>query len=597
MDNPIDANSNVTPDKGLNAMTSEGLRSGSSLGTDLGGADLAIQSESVTNAIQGHPIGFWFFFWGEFAERSSYYGMKAILAKYMADALSFGQANAATYMAYFMAACYILPLIGGWVADKFFGKYWTIVGFSLPYILGHVILGYENPYCLVIALVLLAMGSGVIKPNISTLMGLTYDEKRPGQAQLRSDAFSMFYFAINFGAVISQFGLPPIRTAYGYWVAFLVPAGLMVVSFGIFAAGKRFYAKEVISNAPVTTEENQNNNAVLLRLLSLFALVMFFWAIFDQSSSTWIFFAEACMNLKMFGLSVDSDQIQAANSFFILFMVPLVAILFRLLAKSGIHVLATSKMLLGFILTAACMGVMALAGFLAGPADLRPANIAGENIAVTIGGPNPITLKGKMKIAVEDEKTILINGDSKTLTMDGKDSKLTGSLKIYADHEIKMVRDDKQIKVENAHKVTHDVKTNSALPDFVSDADLPISITIADEKEVEERWYVAPEKKVTVWWQILAFLVITVAEVLISVTGLELAYTAAPKSMTGLVTACWLLTVGLANLFINARVTRFYTVMQPMTYFGLLALLLVLISVLFFFVAKQFNRVAKEKTA
>src|SRR2546422_9198544 len=194
----------------------------------------------------GHPKGFWFFFWGEFAERCSYYGMRAILAKYMADQLALGQENSGTYMSFFIAGCYFLPLVGGWVADRFFGKYWTIVGFSLPYILGHVILGVENYWCLVIALSLLAMGSGVIKPNISTLMGLTYDQQRPGQTKLRSDAFAMYYAAINIGAAISSFAMPEIRDQYGYRIAFLFPAALMIVAFLIFAFGKRFYAVETI---------------------------------------------------------------------------------------------------------------------------------------------------------------------------------------------------------------------------------------------------------------------------------------------------------------------------------------------------------------
>ena len=64
--------------------------------------------------------------------------MKAILTLYMADKLKLGNDDAATYMAFFVAGCYFLPLVGGFVADRFFGKYWTIVGFSLPYILGHV---------------------------------------------------------------------------------------------------------------------------------------------------------------------------------------------------------------------------------------------------------------------------------------------------------------------------------------------------------------------------------------------------------------------------------------------------------------------------
>src|SRR3954468_13628189 len=120
----------------------------------------------------GHPPAFWFIFWGEFAERCSYYGMRAILATYMADVLGFGDANAGTYMSFFIAACYFLPLVGGYIADNFLGKYNTIVAFCLPYILGHLILAIEEPLFLFIALALLAMGSGVTKPNISTLMGM-----------------------------------------------------------------------------------------------------------------------------------------------------------------------------------------------------------------------------------------------------------------------------------------------------------------------------------------------------------------------------------------------------------------------------------------
>ncbi len=132
----------------------------------------------------GHPIGFWFFFWGEFSERCSFYGMKTILPLYLTMILLMSDATAGTYMNWFKMGCYSLPLLGGFLADRFFGKYWTIVGFSIPYVLGHFILGIPTETALLIALLLLAGGSGVIKPNISTLMGLTYDQKRPGQEQL-----------------------------------------------------------------------------------------------------------------------------------------------------------------------------------------------------------------------------------------------------------------------------------------------------------------------------------------------------------------------------------------------------------------------------
>src|SRR6476646_8556403 len=170
----------------------------------------------IIHFFQSHPTGFWFFFWGEFAERCSYYGMRAILALYMTERLGVDKADAGTFMSLFIAACYFFPLVGGYVADNFFGKYWTIVGFSIPYVVAQFLVGTEDRYLVFGALALLAMGSGVIKPNISTLMGLTYDQQRPGQDQLRTAAFSWFYLSINVGAALSQFAMPWLRNKYGY---------------------------------------------------------------------------------------------------------------------------------------------------------------------------------------------------------------------------------------------------------------------------------------------------------------------------------------------------------------------------------------------
>src|SRR5260370_17456713 len=83
-----------------------------------------------------HPPAIWFFFWGEFAERSSYYGMRAILFLYLTGALRFSDTEASPIYAAFKMGCYLLPLLGGLLADHWFGRYCTLVGFSLPSLLG-----------------------------------------------------------------------------------------------------------------------------------------------------------------------------------------------------------------------------------------------------------------------------------------------------------------------------------------------------------------------------------------------------------------------------------------------------------------------------
>ena len=169
------------------------------------------QKDMAPTAPTSHPTGFYFIFWGEFAERCSYYGMRAILPLYMVTVLHFTKPDASEYYSYFKSACYMLPLLGGFLADRYFGKYWTIVSFSVPYVIGHFVLGIENDIALFLALFLLACGSGVTKPNISTLMGMTYDQQRPGQISLRTSAFLWFYFSINVGSTISLYAMPEIR--------------------------------------------------------------------------------------------------------------------------------------------------------------------------------------------------------------------------------------------------------------------------------------------------------------------------------------------------------------------------------------------------
>jgi dipeptide/tripeptide permease len=421
-----------------------------------------------------HPLGFWFFFWGEFAERCSYYGMRAILLLYMTERLGFTDGAASATMSLFIAACYFLPLVGGYVADNYFGKYRTIVAFSLPYILGHVVLGIENVMFLVIALALLAMGSGVIKPNISTLMGLTYDQKRPGQTKLRSDAFAMFYGAVNVGAALSAFAMPALRDEYGYRVAFLFPAALMVMAFAIFAAGKPFYAVETIQREPLSRAERRERLAVLARLLGLFLVVAFFWSIFDQSASTWTLFARDHLRLECFGYPLKPDQIQGLNPILIVLFLPPITWLWHVLPRLGVKLRPTDKMLIGFVLTGITMATMSAAGFLAGE-----------------------------------------------------------------------------------------------------------------------------EGRVSVAWEAFSYVLITVAEICISVVGLELSFAAAPPTMKSFVTACWLLTVFFGNM-LNSQITPLYNKqvaglnLTPGVYFGLFALASVPVTLAFLWVSRRW--ITSEET-
>jgi proton-dependent oligopeptide transporter, POT family len=329
---------------------------------DTAGPDHPTQT-AESASLWDHPLGFWFIFWGEFAERCCFYGMRAILLLYMIDRLGFSEQAANRNMSLFVAACYLLPLVGGYIADHYLGKYRTIVFFSLPYIVAQLILGVENRWVLLLALGLLAMGSGVIKPNISTLMGLTYDQRRPGQLKLRSDAFALFYGSINIGAAISSFAMPALRDAYGYQIAFLFPAGLMALALFFFAIGKPFYAKETIRQTTTSPEQRREQFVVFRRIMGLFIVVSFFWSIFDQAESTWTLFARDHLDLNLFGHQLAPDQIQALNPVFIVLLLAPVTMLWHLLDRLGFKLRPTDKMLVGFILTSVLTGIMSVAGY------------------------------------------------------------------------------------------------------------------------------------------------------------------------------------------------------------------------------------------
>ena len=525
-------------------------------------ADVAVEPSATPTKggyFSRHPVGFWYIFSGELAERSSYYGMRAILALYMTEKLGFTDGQASVTMSYFIAGCYLLPLVGGYLADNFFGKYWTIVGFSLPYILGHVILGVESTPYMYAALALLAMGSGVIKPNISTLMGMTYDQQRPGEEKLRSDAFAMFYWAINVGASLSAFTMPLLRSKYGYAVAFLFPAALMLVAFLVFAAGKRHYAVEVISRKAPDPEVRRQRMVVLGRIIGLFLVVTFFWSIFDQSASTWTLFTRDLMDLNLFGAKLQPDMVQAFNPLLIILLLPPVTILWKQIGKMGREMRPTDKMVIGFILTGASMGVMALVGVRSLAAIEALAKDGHTIVLMGDGGQNRVLRDGPVTAG----RGVVVNSVEDVAALKVADPAKVAYLTQVGDPKLKREIGEKG----KGHPYSDDIV--AALKARFPGAVVP--------------------PKASVLWEILAYIIITVAEICISVSGLELAFTAAPQSMKSFVTACWLLTVFIANM-LNAQITPYYEAVLPDRYFGALALSMIPVTIVFFLIGRRFNR-------
>ena len=381
-----------------------------------------------------HPKGLPYIVGNEAAERFSYYGMKAILVVFMtsylmdrAGARSVMTEGEATFWYHiFGMANYVVPVFGALIADALWGKYRTIILLSLVYCLGHLSLAIDDTRLgLGFGLALIAIGSGGIKPCVSAHLGDQYQHEDVAH---RSEGYSLFYIAINLGAFLSTLATPLLLEWYGPNVAFAVPGFLMALATFIFWKGRRLYVVQPPTPWRIYFQEiwDAEHRLDTIRVLLLFVALSAFWALFDQTGSSWVFQAERMnrtVNLPSIGtFQVLPSQIQALNPILILIFAPVCTwIVYPWLAQRGL--LSTRGKISG--------------------------GMIGASLAFGIVGY---------------AQRLIEAGSSPSL-----------------------------------------------------------------------------------WWQVIAFFVLTAAEVVVSITALELAYTSAPTTRRSLITSFYLLSVALGN--------------------------------------------------
>jgi len=285
---------------------------------------------------EGMPSGVPHIIGNEAAERFSFYGMKAVLAVFMVqylhlmDGRSAGvmnEAEATEYVHLFNSAVYFTPFLGALLADVFIGKYNTIIWLSLVYCAGHAALACmglfgNSPWWLGAGLGLIALGSGGIKPCVSAHVG---DQFGARNAHLLTKIFNWFYFSINIGATVSMLLTPWLLEWHGPHWAFGVPGILMALATLVFWLGRHRFIHVPPGGVGFLREVFKGGGwLVMLKLLPLYAFVAMFWALFDQTGSTWIFQSQE-MDRNFLGFEWLPSQIQSLNSVFVLVFIPVFA--------------------------------------------------------------------------------------------------------------------------------------------------------------------------------------------------------------------------------------------------------------------------------
>src|ERR1700730_529252 len=173
---------------------------------DATGATSTAVPDSHSHGFFGHPRGLSTLFFTEMWERFSYYGMRALLTLYMTSKLAdgglgFDEKYASVIYATYVSSVWYLPLVGGWLADTVLGARRAVLIGGIIIACGHYSMAIDSIPTFYAALVLIAFGTGLLKPNISTMVGELYspEDKR------RDAGFSIFYMGINLGAFISPF--------------------------------------------------------------------------------------------------------------------------------------------------------------------------------------------------------------------------------------------------------------------------------------------------------------------------------------------------------------------------------------------------------
>ncbi|XP_072242925.1 solute carrier family 15 member 1b [Leuresthes tenuis] len=345
--------------------------------------------------------------------------MRAVLVLYFKYFLRWDDDLATTIYHTFVALCYLTPILGAIIADSWLGKFKTIVYLSIVYTLGQVIMAISAIHDItdankdgipdnitlhvtlsMVGLLLIALGTGGIKPCVAAFGGDQFDDDQEKQ---RSTFFSIFYLSINAGSLLSTVITPILRAqecgihvkSQCYSLAFGVPAALMVVALIVFIVGSGMYNKtapqgnimvkvcKCIGFAMKNRFRHRGSEypkrehwmdwadekydkllieqvKMVLKVLFLYIPLPMFWALFDQQGSRWTL--QATTMDGNFGLMIiQPDQMQTVNPILILVLVPIMdSVLYPLISKCKLNFTPLRRMTVGMLLAALAFVAAAL---------------------------------------------------------------------------------------------------------------------------------------------------------------------------------------------------------------------------------------------
>ena len=292
----------------------------------------------------GHPRGLSTLFFTEMWERFSYYGMRAFLILYMvaptaSGGLGFRDADAASIYGTYTGSAWGASILGGLIADRLLGQYRSVLIGGAIIALGHFTLAFPPLPFFYSGLALIVIGTGLLKPNVSTLVGSLYET---GDAR-RDAGFSIFYMGINLGAFTGPLIAGYLAQRVDWHVGFAAAGvgmtlGLIQYVFGrnrLRPAIERLAAMPHSTKPAVSTAIPASGDGKLGftpgewkrigAIVVFFVVAILFWGAYEQAGSTLNLFADRYTRLEMFGVSFPSSWFQSVPPTFVILLAPLFA--------------------------------------------------------------------------------------------------------------------------------------------------------------------------------------------------------------------------------------------------------------------------------
>jgi len=324
----------------------------------------------MNNDLFGHPRGLATLFFTEMWERFSYYGMRALLVLYMVGSvqqpgLGFSVSRSADIYSWYTMSVYLAGIPGGLIADRFIGHYRAVLYGGIIIALGHFSMAVPGLPFFFTGLGLIVIGTGLLKPNVSSMVGSLYrrDDDR------RDAGFSIFYMGINLGAFIAPLICGWLGQMWNWHFGFAAAGVGMVIGLIQYVIGKKHLTpvseSEPVQPTPAATDTAPQTGGIApsapltgtdwarigaIAVLTLFALL--FWAGFEQAGSSLTLFADRATRLTVFGFKYPSSWFQSVEPLFVIMFSSVFAFIWLALARRHKEPSSPAKFTLGLFFLA-----------------------------------------------------------------------------------------------------------------------------------------------------------------------------------------------------------------------------------------------------